>query len=413
MKNKVLAIALLSLLLGAFAGAIIWALLRIMNIGIELLWTDLPNALGFDRSLLYNLLICLFGGLLIGFWQKKFGSLPHDMEQVMGRIKTTGGYPYNNLHIVSVAALLPLIFGGALGPEAGLVGIIAGLCCFIGDRLKYKGEELTAITETGMAAVLGIVFNAPLFGIINNLEPDNKEEKYRKKLVDKKTRIFIYIAGVLGAMLAMKLLSSIFGGGSGLPRFAAEHGMGLEQWKWFIVLVIAGVIGAFLYLIFNQATIKIADKMVDRPIVRGLIAGVSVAVLGYILPLTMFSGEHQMGELMLEWESYTAALLITTAIAKLLLVNICINFGWRGGSIFPIIFSGVAIGYAMAMIVGMDGAFAVAVVTSALYAYIMRKPVTVVAVLLLCFPITYIIPLFITAFVVAKIPLPKALAIHH
>ena len=75
-------------------------------------------------------------------------------------------------------------------------------------------------------------------------------------------------------------------------------------------------------------------------------------------------------------------------------------------SIFPIIFSGALLGYTFALIVGMDGAFAVAMLVSAMYAYIMRKPVAVVMILLLCFPVTYIIPIAVSAIIASKIPTP-------
>lgn len=70
----------------------------------------------------------------------------------------------------------------------------------MGDRLKDKGDEVAALTETGIAATLGVIFNAPLFGIAGNLEPDNRKEKYRTKLVSKKSRIILYVMGVLGGM---------------------------------------------------------------------------------------------------------------------------------------------------------------------------------------------------------------------
>ena len=69
-------------------------------------------------------------------------------------------------------------------------------------------------------------------------------------------------------------------------------------------------------------------------------------------------------------------------------------------------------GFAAAMATGADGAFAVAATAAALCGYIMRKPVTVIAVLLLCFPVTYIPPLAIGAFAASKIPVPEILKKH-
>ena len=72
------------------------------------------------------------------------------------------------------------------------------------------------------------------------------------------------------------------------------------------------------------------------------------------------------------------------------------------------IFSGVSLGYAMAMILGIEPVFAVAVVTAALCGYTMRKPVMVIGVLLLCFPVTIIVPLAAAAYLGSIIPVPGA-----
>ena len=120
----------------------------------------------------------------------------------------------------------------------------------------------------------------------------------------------------------------------------------------------------------------------------------------------MFSGEQQLDPLIESWQDGSHQIMILSAIIKLALVSVCINFGWKGGSIFPIIFSGALLGYTFAMIVGMDGAFAVAILTASLYAYSMRKPVTVIMVLLICFPVTYIIPIAVSAFIAGNIPSP-------
>ena len=399
---------ILTTILGFIAGSAVWFVLHLINLGTDALWTYLPQAMGIGHSLPYFLAVCLLGGLLIGLWQRQFGLLPDNMEEVIGKIKANGTYSYNRLHIIAVAAILPLIFGGALGPEAGLTGLVAGLCCCIGDRLKYKGDQVAALTEAGFAATLGVIFHAPLFGIVHQLEPDNREEHYRQKLVSKKTRIIIYCCGVLGAMVAFALLNSSLGGSGGLPRFGFEHAIGLKQWMWFIPLLALGIVAALYYQVIARFTRFLRGKLGDRPIISCLIAGAVVAVCGYLVPLSMFSGEHQLETLIYGWENMTIPVMVLSAAVKLFLINACISFGWKGGNIFPIIYSAALLGYSFALLTGMDGAFAVAILTASLYAYIMRKPVTVVAVLLLCFPVTYILPLLVSAFVASRIPSPFA-----
>lgn len=401
--------ALMSFVMGGFAGAFIWLVLQAMSSGIAIFWDYLPSYLGAEDMFAYNLIICVLGGVLIGLWQKKYGIFPDDIEHVMLYIKRNGSYPYDKLHIIAIAALLPLIFGGALGPEAGLSGLIAGLCCMIGDRLKRKGIEVAALAESGIIATLGVIFNAPFFGLIGSLEPDNKKETYKEKLVGKKTRIYIYAMGIIGSMLSIKALAMIWGGGFGLPRFEAYHEYGPSQWKWMVIAIIAGLLFGLLYIIINKITILISSLIDEKRILSCVFAGIMVAIIGYVLPLTMFSGEHEMAMMMREWEGYSVPILILIAIGKILLVNICVNFGWKGGTIFPIIFSGLAVGYAIAGITGMDGSLAVAVTIAALYAYISRKPLTSSAVLLLCFPITFFPAIVITSIISSKVPIPKCL----
>ncbi len=412
----------MTLLLGFIAGAIIWVLLKIINYGIYFLWDFVPEAL-FDAgglSFVYILTICVIGAVLIGLFQRKNGILPDETEEVIEAIQKDGRYPYNNLKTICVAAVLPLIFGGVLGPEAGLVGIIAGLCFWVTESIKRRGDKLAAmldgdvgqaVSEVGIAVVLGVIFGAPLFGIVNNLEPDSLAEKYRTRLASKKERIFLYIIGVAGGLLAFFALGKLaevlnIDSGGGLPRFDSARLFTLADWKFFIPLLAAGIGGAFIYLIADKLTKLLAKKLGDRRILSCLIAAVCIAVGGFLLPYTMFSGEHQMVELMENWQSLSVAVLVLTAGVKLILVNVCVNLGWRGGAIFPIIFSGVALGYAMAMITGVEPSFGVAILVAAMYSYIARKPATVVAVLLLCFPLTYIVPIIVASVVSAKIPSP-------
>ncbi len=410
-KKNLFLYVLLATLLGAAAGALVWALLRIMNLGIDLVWHIIPHYVG--NEVVYTVGVCLLGGLLIGLWQRKFGIYPEELEEVMHELRTTGSYPYSKIPILSVAALLPLIFGGCLGPEAGLTGIIVGLCCWVGDRLKYKGREIREIAEAGMAATLGVIFASPFVGIAFNYESEAAKEPEEElteseKATLNKLKKLVYIMAVAGGLGAMKLLGDIFGGGSGIPRFGRDVDIAVDDWKWFLVVFIAGLIAGLIYVIAHKITVMIGDKLINHRVISCMLAGLGLAVIGLISPWTMFSGEHQMGELMEVWQNETAAGLIMITVLKLVLVNLCINLGWKGGHIFPVIFSGVSMGFAMAMILGIEPVFAVAVTTAALCGYIMRKPVMVIGVLLLCFPVTVIIPLTAAAYLGSIIPVPFA-----
>jgi H+/Cl- antiporter ClcA len=384
--------------LGAVIGGVTWLLLFLLNFGIDFFWLFIPARidLGF-----YSLIICALGGLLVGLWEKHFGPYPRELSEIMAEIKTGQKIPYNNLHIIGVAALLPLIFGGSLGPEAGLSGIIVGLCFWFSDKLKFTLTEVEEIAEIGMAATIGVIFNSPLFGFVNQIEDDDSVSR-----IPKNTRMLLYFVGIFGGFGAFRFLSDHVGGGSGLGNFPAIETLGNTEWTLVIPLALVGSLLGMLYFVF-KGLVKLAIRpFKNTVVVKAVLAGVILGSVGMFLPYTMFSGEHQLSELMHGWESIGVALLFVNAIVKLLITNVCLEMGWRGGHIFPVIFAGTAIGYVFAMILPIDPIFCVAVVTAALTGAVLRKPLAVILLLLIMFPINAIIPITIGAVIGGVIPIP-------
>lgn len=390
---------LLVALLGGTIGGITWGLLFIMNLGINFLWTDLRNAVDLT---LYPVMVCAVGGLLIGLWDQRFGPYPREMAEILKDVKQGERIPYNNLHIIGIAALLPLIFGGSLGPEAGLTGVIVGLCFWFSNRLKFIFQEIAELPQIGMAATIGVIFGAPLFAFVNQIEDESKPA-----LIPKNIKILMYFVAILSCYGVLTVLQNFFGGRLGLGHFPAIEKITAAEWAAAMPLAVVGVAAGMLYFLFMKMTKMAVKPLADKIVIRGILGGVILGGVGIFLPYTMFSGEHEMVEVINSWPTMGFAVLVLTGIVKLLMGNICHEMGWRGGNIFPTIFSGVSIGYACALLLPIDPIFCVAVVTAALTATVMRKPLAVILLLLICFPINGIIPMTIGAVIGGAVPVPQ------
>ena len=91
-------------------------------------------------------------------------------------------------------------------------------------------------------------------------------------------------------------------------------------------------------------------------------------------------------------EPFIFWILLLSGILKLCITAVCLNTGWRGGHIFPIIFSGSSIGYAVASILPIDPVASVAIVTTAISSYALRKPIAITLLLLMFSRLIYYCP---------------------
>jgi H+/Cl- antiporter ClcA len=79
-------------------------------------------------------------------------------------------------------------------------------------------------------------------------------------------------------------------------------------------------------------------------VLRGLIGGLAMGIIGALLPLTLFSGEAETVKLIQGAAEIGFWMLLLLAAAKLLATALLLATGWKGGYIFPILFAGVALG---------------------------------------------------------------------
>ena len=373
MKNKII-FMIYSLLLGGIIGSIVWAFLKIMNVCISFIWEYIPDK--YDIPF-YALIVCVIGGVVIGLWRHKVGDYPEELDTVIKKVKTDGKYTYNKTGIICVSALLPLIFGASIGPEAGLSGVIAGLCSWVSDKFKKLFKEMKELASIGMSATLGIIFNSPMFGFVEPIEDEDVK-------LPKRSRIILYFLAIFGAFGVMLLLKNIFGGGSGLERLSG-YSADTKEWLFLIPLCIVGLLSGYIYSIFHKLT-NMFSKLLSSVVIKCIIAGIVLGICGYLLPLTMFSGEEQIASLITSYKDLGIIILILIGIIKLFVTNVCISFGFKGGHFFPCIFSGICLGYAFGLLFGINVIFSVCIVTTTLMAYILKKTFATVLLLMICFP---------------------------
>jgi H+/Cl- antiporter ClcA len=120
----------------------------------------------------------------------------------------------------------------------------------------------------------------------------------------------------------------------------------------------------------------------------------------------MFSGEAQMHMVMNDWMIISVAVLLATGFIKIIITNVCIQTGWRGGDIFPLIFAGCCFGYTASNVFGVDAVFAIAVITASLCGVAIRKPLAVIVLFMLFFPPQGIIGMAASAYIGCVVPLP-------
>lgn len=407
---------LLALAVGFVVGFLVFLVMNLSTWLTDLVWGGYLK--GTVEISLFPLIVCTAGGLVIGLWTFFTDNQVEPLEKVMGEFKQTGTYGIDPVK-GTVSFLLPLVFGGSIGFEAGLTGIITAACCWIRDRLKAAGLRAAAVADVTISACLSAIFGTPLVGIVAGAEssPDDGEAELMEAPdvnaynMRRPAKIVLYTSAAFGAFAGIRVCSAVFDASAGFPRFDAVTAGG-TQLLWVFVAIAVAYVMTLVYHGTQYLARNIAARTGDSAlgvIGRPLAAGFIIGLLAIAFPYVLFPGETQSHMLMESWGTWTAVALIATGMLKAFATPLCINWGWVGGNFCPSIFAGAACGYGIAMVTGADPALMVTVVVTAFLAGVVRKPVLTIAILLLCFPLESVIWCGLAAIVGAALPIPTLL----
>lgn len=329
--KRVASIAVLAgvaFILGVPVGFVLWTLLSIAYALCDLVWKGIGATTGW---VLFPLVACGVGGVLIGAWNARFKSAPLPFYQVMAQAKREGGYRLEKPAASAVSFFLPIAFGGAVGPEAGLMGMIAAGCTWVGSRLRLLAEKL------------GLQENA----------------RSSRAFLTKGPRRAVYAAGAAGGIAGVALYTAFLPGGMALPRFGAPAAFSPYAALCALACVLAGWALVVLYHLSVAAAGRIAAAFGDRGVLRTAVCGLVLGAVAVFLPYVLFPGTQQFDAIAESWQGMTGWALLATGVLKTCLVGFCLNMGWSGGPYLPLVFCAAVLGYGMASVLGADAAVCV------------------------------------------------------
>jgi H+/Cl- antiporter ClcA len=331
--------AYLQLVLWATLLAIPATLLMILYIllftgGIQLLWTAVPEALGIDRRL-YTVIITTSGGLLVGLilvYLKGYSHQSLQAEMAEGQVE------YRNLPGLMLAAIVTLSIGASMGPEAPLAHLGGGLGTWLAERLKYTAEQSRLLALSGIAAVFGGFTGNAIGGAF--LSSEFTGLLYLPLYT---TLLASTAAALIGMLIFNELIGAAF---VGLYDFEPLT----LQVTHFVYAFLVGVVGVVLALVFkgiHTGVGRLVKPLSARPILKPTLGGLGFGITGALLPLTMFSGEHELESVMEQGAEFGVLLLLVLALVKLFNLSLCLHTGFPGGFIFPILFAAGTVGTAV------------------------------------------------------------------
>lgn len=360
----------LGVALGFFTTGALWCADHLQ----ELLWAKAEVALGWWAPLA----LCTAGGLCVGVATVRLGCTLDTLGQVIARCRAQGGYALPaSVPKVLLLFLLPIAFGGAIGPEAGVSGLVVALASRAVHAMRRSGVAAVRDADHPLAAALSVI--AP-----GNSTPDARYERVPGAV--------LWGVGGAGFVVGARLFSLAFGPAGSLPRFdAIDYGtLDAATVRVALVGVAVGCVLALLSAKANALLARVTTRPEDasprRAVAQAVACGVALGAVACALPNVLFSGQVATRELADGWRQAGAGVLAATALAKLALSNACVRTGWVGGQFFPLIFCGVSAGFALAAVTGVDPRLPVALTCAALVSAATGKWLLSTLVLALCFP---------------------------
>jgi H+/Cl- antiporter ClcA len=237
-----------------------------------------------------------------------------------------------------LASIISIIGGFSLGPEVSTGMLSGGLASWISKKRNLDPE----ITKTNyLSSVSGAwsgLFTSPLAMIFILLET-----KHKQSVLYYGTLLIAGLAAVIGFCIFYSAQGFNYSSLLGILSPPEYH---LEIWHLGagILMGIIAVPVALLFVIFTKIFDRLIKPLDKKPVIRSTIGGLLLGLLVFALPVTLGLGTTSMLIVYQNAAEIGAVLLLIFAIAKMAALTGALRFGFIGGPIFPLLFTGSCMG---------------------------------------------------------------------
>lgn len=366
-------------LLSAICGAILGGFYLLQGWLIEWVW---PGS--YFRPL-FNAVWLGIVGTLIYWTQRTTGQLPKSLGLIRADLRHVGTSSYKFVWLQMLIPAIMLTSGTSLGPEATLVSSTVLYGLWITDKMRYLEQHYAEIRSNGFMQLLRVCMTP------HRYRTPRPASARHQSLWSPLTAAYLTI-GIVCFYLTCK-----FGGEPSVIVYLGHSKLTATDLVWLLPLVIIGWLTGRFYLKGMVLLRKVLTNRVRSNIGLLIVGAIAIYCATLFAPAINFSGMHNFHLLATTWQSQGIGFLWCQSILKLGLLTICLNTGWLGGDIFPVLFSATAQGIAVAhLLPSVDLVMAIGVIAISMGGTILESPLVAGGVMGVMFLPPNLLPVVIT-----------------
>ncbi len=384
-KNRILPFGILlglALSLGLIGGLATVLFIELIELVHKLMWDEIPETLEINNKI-YIVLVPTLAGIFVGWAHKHLGPYPEGLMEAFARFEKNKAFDYKHIWQSLVVSVVVLGAGVALGPEAALIAIVGGLGSWIASRLSRSKIAIKNINLISISAIAGAVFEALFLPVV--LEEESRQSKSR---LDRMQNV---IAGLIAAGSAFYIVRQFARGGGYFNYNYLPYEFDPTDIFWAVVAATAAVCAGLVFVFTFKVVEKLAKKYRLHPVRVAAASGLVFGLLATTSGLFLFSGHAGIQQIIDTYGSTSGEYLVVVGLVKAFVASLLLATFWKGGRFFPLMFAGAAVGLGTThFITAIDPMVGLAAGISATLAFVVKKPLLVMLLLVFILPVNLV-----------------------